>query len=440
MADGSEVSHGTVAGDAESAAFFTINGEVVAGTVELSNERTFELNFAGHGVHQVAEVDFAVLDQGCGTCADRPQVPAGELPPGVVVAHDGGTAAQQAAQQRRDIRATLRVLNSGVDRSPGDSFYAPVSFARRAGRGLSARLPRRSNNNSGLQTKGKRGGSGSAQTGTKNKSSRQSGQKKNNGKGGGGNCPGNKGGKQGSKRGPTNNGNGTNPGGSSGVDLMIVYTAGSAQRFGGDKGIEARIRLVVSQSNKALRDSKVNTSLNLVHIGKVNYRSTGNRTSDLFNMSFRKTALRTEVAKLRKKFKADLVSMITERDGGGVGFLLTRMRPTPAIGFNVVCANSLYASVLAHECGHNMGCQHAKGDPHSRGGITKYAYGHRFRASDKGGTSRIYRTIMAYAPGRRVGHFSNPNVNYKNTSTGVAGKADNAQVLDKTASIVAKNF
>ncbi|MBO36049.1 MAG: hypothetical protein CMO64_07650 [Verrucomicrobiales bacterium] len=433
LPDGGAVSHGKVFGDADSAAFFTVNGEVVAGTVELGDEQTFELNFAGNGLHQVAEIDFEALDQNCGTCTNPPQVPAGVLPPGVTVEHDGGMSiSQQAAQQRRDIRATLRVLTSGVDRSPGDTFYAPVTFARRAGRGLSTRLPR-NNNNSGLQTKGRDGGSGSAQTGTKNKSSRQSGQKKTKN---GGSCNGNKGsGNQSSN----NNSNGRSSGGG-GVDLMIVYTSGSAARFGGEKGIEARIRLVVSQANKALSDSKVNAKLNLVHTAKVNYRSTGNRTSDLFNMSFRKTALRGEVAKLRKKHKADLVSMITERDGGGVGFLLTRKRTTPAIGFNVVCAKSLFAGVLAHECGHNMGCQHAKGDPQARGGITKYAYGHRFRASDKNGASRTYRTIMAYAPGRRVGHFSNPNVTYKNTPTGIAGKADNVKVLNETAKIVAKNF
>ena len=301
-------------------------------------------------------------------------------------------------------------------------------FARRAGRGLSTSFPSKKNN-SGLQPKGKAGGSGSTQSGSKNKSSQQSGQKKN-----GGGC--NKGNKSGPDGGNDSNGTGSG----SAVDLMILYTPGSAKRFGGENGIKARIRLVVSQSNKAFRDSKVNTTLNLVHAGQVNYTSSGSKHTDLFNMSFNKTALRTEVRDLRKKYRADLVSLITERDGGGIGFLLTRFKRTPAIGFNVVCASSFYVGVLAHECGHNMGCQHAKGDPQVRGGITKYAFGHRFRASDTKSGTRTYRTIMAYAPGRRIGYFSNPDIKYKNASTGISGEANNVKVLNKTASIVAKNF
>ena len=63
------MSYGTVAGDEDSVATFSIAGEAVAGTVEMSDERTFDLNFAGNGIHQVAELDYNQIDRDCGTCS-----------------------------------------------------------------------------------------------------------------------------------------------------------------------------------------------------------------------------------------------------------------------------------------------------------------------------------------------------------------------------------
>ena len=219
---------------------------------------------------------------------------------------------------------------------------------------------------------------------------------------------------------------------------MVVYTSGAAKKFGGEKGIKARINVAVSRSNKAFSDSGIKASLNLVHSGQVNYTSAGKKSTDLYNMSFRKTDLKKQVAGLRKKYKADLVTLVTGKDGGGVGFLLNRKSPMPHIGFNVVCANSLYYVVLAHECGHNLGCQHAKGDPGSGKSVEDHGYGWRFYAND-GKRTRQYRTIMAYAPGSRIGHFSNPNVKYNGVPTGVANRADNVRVINITAAIVAQN-
>ncbi len=88
MGDGGWVSYGAVAGDEDSVATFSVAGEAVAGTVELSDERTFDLNFAGNSIHQVAELDYNQIDRDCGTCSDRPKVPVGSLPPGVVFEED----------------------------------------------------------------------------------------------------------------------------------------------------------------------------------------------------------------------------------------------------------------------------------------------------------------------------------------------------------------
>src|SRR4029079_16576684 len=60
-----------------------------------------------------------------------------------------------------------------------------------------------------------------------------------------------------------------------------------------------------------------------------------------------------------------------------------------------------------------------------------------------GTDSQVYRTIMAYDPGTRIQRFSNPNVNYMGTPTGVAlgdpNESSNALTINNSAFTVS-NF
>ncbi len=377
--DGSFLSHGMVLGEPGSVAVFSEVDGALAGSVELADGRFFTINHVATGVHRAVEVDFTTGLLDCGSCRDEQPK---DLPRGMVMEFDGGNQLDA-----RTLRATIRLLTT-----------------RRELRGT--RL-----SSLGGKTKFRTKKPTTKKPTTKKPTTKKPTTKK--------------------------------PGGSSGndsarIDLMVVYTPDAAKMFGGEKGIKARINVAVSRSNTAFSDSKIKASLNLVHAGQVNYTSVGKKTTDLRNVSIGKTALKKQVAGLRKKYKADLVTLVTEKDGGGVGWLLNRKSPMPQFGFNVVCASSLYYWVLAHECGHNLGCQHAKGDAYSSGAMDAHGYGWRFHASD-GKKSRQYRTIMAYAPGSRIGHFSNPNVKYNGVSTGVANQADNVRVINETAAIVARN-
>ena len=455
--DGSLLSYGTVLGESRSVAVFSEVEGAVAGSVELADGRLFTINYVVSGVHRAAEVDFTTGLLDCGTCSDkRPE----DLPPDMLVEYDDGpaqvtrrwlrgTRLAGPGGKRISSRKTVSVGVTGKNKKNGLQAQNKSGKSGKAQTGSKTNTSRQTGTNSKVQSGTKKTGnknttqSGTKTTGIKNKVTSQKNKKTSSKKKSGNGYGLNKSSKSKSKKtiGSQNKAI-QRPSGSSGnvaarIDLMVVYTSGAAKKFGGEKGIKARINVAVSRSNKAFSDSGIKASLNLVHSGQVNYTSAGKKSTDLYNMSFRKTDLKKQVAGLRKKYKADLVTLVTEKDGGGVGFLLNRKSPMPHIGFNVVCANSLYYAVLAHECGHNLGCQHAKGDPGSGKSMDDYGYGWRFYASD-GKRTRQHRTIMAYAPGSRIGYFSNPNVKYNGVPTG-AGGANNAAVINKTAGIVARN-
>ena len=49
----------------------------------------------------------------------------------------------------------------------------------------------------------------------------------------------------------------------------------------------------------------------------------------------------------------------------------------------------------------------------------------------------VFATVMAYAPGSRIGYFSNPGVNVGSTATRISGERDNARTIRNTASVLA---
>jgi hypothetical protein len=108
----------------------------------------------------------------------------------------------------------------------------------------------------------------------------------------------------------------------------------------------------------------------------------------------------------------------------------------PRYGFNVVhSAASISGLVLQHEIGHNLGAMHDR-DNSDADSLYPYGYGHRFTGVD----GKVYRTAMCYAPGRRVNHYSNPDVSVHGVPTGVASgglAADNARGFETTAVAVA---
>ncbi len=229
----------------------------------------------------------------------------------------------------------------------------------------------------------------------------------------------------------------TKAGGSATIDILVVYTPQAKADHGGKSGAENMITTAAAQANTALKNSKINATIRVVHMAEVTYTEGAGVADDLAAVTDGSTPALQQVHQLRLQYKADLVTLFTAAHGAssvGVGWLMPG-QAIPDNGYNVVELQAAPMLTFIHETGHGLGCTHTK-DGGSEGAFP-YSFGHRFKPTDSKAPSSDYRTVMAYAPGVRVPYFSNPSVSYYGTATGVTDDADNARTINQTASIVA---
>lgn len=134
-----------------------------------------------------------------------------------------------------------------------------------------------------------------------------------------------------------------------------------------------------------------------------------------------------DIAALRDKFGADLVSFIDYyNDGtGGRGYVINRTGGSPNGGFSVNRVQQLHTTyTIMHEIGHNFGNQHGRTQSYNEvgdnGGLFQFSTGHLLTGSDSG----KYTTVMHYTslPGNEyatsIPFFSNPRKEYLSTPVG----------------------
>ncbi len=193
------------------------------------------------------------------------------------------------------------------------------------------------------------------------------------------------------------------------IDVLVLYID-AAQKTQAGRDIDARIASYISYSNQAFANSNIDMRLRLVGSEKVNLDYTYVTEDNL-------AALRrnNEVARLRQRYGADLVTLINLRQPTAGGYVCGIAYVPPGnsrtgrfhsnastAAFSLVGVNC-GLSTFAHELGHNMGLGHSHVQ-NSEGGVWSWARGH--------GVQSLFSTIMAYPHSygthTQLQQFSNP--------------------------------
>jgi uncharacterized delta-60 repeat protein len=227
------------------------------------------------------------------------------------------------------------------------------------------------------------------------------------------------------------------------IDLMVLYTDQARRAAGGGTGIEVLIDLAISEANQVLANSRVNARFNLVHHGKIDYTESGDIALDVQRLKGRSDGHLDGVHALRSAYKADFVMLMVETERNGFAGIASEIpspptRLTSDAAFSVFRRSALGSStyLVVHELGHLLGCAHDRLTHPSSPSAFTYSRGHRFVAGNV-----TYTDVMSYAPGIQLPFFSNPEVQFHGTPTGVpegeTESADNAKTINRTAVTVA---
>lgn len=234
------------------------------------------------------------------------------------------------------------------------------------------------------------------------------------------------------------------------IDLLILYTEGTATRYGGDPS--TRFHHLVNVANQTYIDSGVDLELDIVHTQQVDYSDNIDTDTALREMTRGDSAF-DNVEALRQQYGADMVVLFRpyHRNQGGCGLAWVggagsegdmSRASDKRYAYSQVAVSTCPDYTLVHELGHNMGLRHSR-ESDSEGGTFSYALGH--------GEYGSFSTVMAYQSSfnadywsGKIYKFSNPNKLCKGSPCGVdrslPNGADAAYTLNITASQIASFY
>lgn len=216
-------------------------------------------------------------------------------------------------------------------------------------------------------------------------------------------------------------------------DVAIFWTPAAQTAAGGVSEILATIYAAVTRANDAYSNSGVATRMRLVYAARTEYTESSSMSTDLERLTDCCDGFMDEVHPRRNAFAADFVHLVTDT-GSGIAWLYKPDQPLFAgRAFSVGKWDRIASTwTLAHEVGHNMGCNHELANADPPLGWFPFSLGWTWT----GISGTRWGTVLSYA-GQRVAHFSNPDISFDGQPTGARDGigvliAANAQTLNFT--------
>lgn len=215
------------------------------------------------------------------------------------------------------------------------------------------------------------------------------------------------------------------------IDMLMVYTSVARANAGGTNAIRAICQQAVDLQDLAYQNSNIALRARLAHMHEIEYDENGSYGDHLNRLTNGSDGFFDEVHTLRNDYRADHVALLVNH-GTYCGLAWCAARNVN-YAFSVTTYFCVNGNTHAHEVGHNQGCHHDRENAGGGCNLYSYSYGRRFYGTN--GTQ--YRSVMAYSPGQRINYFTNPDVSFAGTPTGVpigeANEAHNAATITDVA-------
>lgn len=168
-------------------------------------------------------------------------------------------------------------------------------------------------------------------------------------------------------------------------DYLAAFDTTGAAYARSHGGLTGFAQTIVASMNNVFDNSNISARYNLVGAEEIDYTAGNSLSNSLYRYAGHYGYPDDDtLAKLRIKYIADFVQLFVNPSDPDCGGLAHSDTPFSVVVARWAGANSLYNS--AHECGHNLGCLHARGQTTQPGEHT-YAVG---------AYSQTYASVMAY--------------------------------------------